>query len=683
MSSGELLNYLMTMTGVTFDSSTWQSELAALAASGDAAAICMQNLIAYISSINGTRINYANGLFSVSGLGNAALKRSGGTRRSSGGGGSGSSGNEMSEIEKMLDLMEQIQDIRKHQMDMISAQRDYYQEAGYLSMVIKSYETERNAVEENSKVLEDNVQKIESLLSAKQQEVAAMSTSDKKYEQAAEDLKSLQKAHQDYSKELLENKTSIEEFNNAIRDMQNEIRDMEIDLRNTILEAIEDREELNERMLQGRIDVENEILDVIKERYEKERDLAIQTAESKIEALEAESEALDKQLQKRKELADQEDKQLKLAQLQAKLERISADPTRRKEELELRKEIQELRDEMAWDLAEQEVEAQQESIDQQIESLEDYIEQVEDYYEDLFEHPQKLLEELKSIMMKTDDEILDFLKQNNEEYANSTDAMQQDMVNGWNEMLMDMHGSIKTYWDEVEQIIAGGDDAIIEFLKQNSADYKSAGKLQAEAYVDQWKQQLEDLRNAYKVFVDEVNNTKYNVVLPSTGSSGSGGSGSSGSSGKKWKLVINGNYTVDEKFSSYDAAYSYYRENYQDTDKYYITMFKKGGLANFTGPAWLDGTPSAPERILSPYQTELFEDMIKTLHSIKVNAVSMPKISYDQSGSASAFTFGDIIINVDKLDSDADYEYIAERVKEQMMDSMGKGASVGGIRIMR
>lgn len=131
MSSGELLNYLMTMTGITFNSATWQSELAALAASGDAAAICMQNLVSYINSIDGTRINYANGLFSVSGLGSAALKRSGGTRRSSGGGGSGSSGNEMSEIEKMLDLMEQIQDIRKHQMDMIATTRDYYESQGY------------------------------------------------------------------------------------------------------------------------------------------------------------------------------------------------------------------------------------------------------------------------------------------------------------------------------------------------------------------------------------------------------------------------------------------------------------------------------------------------------------------------------------------------------------------------
>lgn len=526
-----------------------------------------------------------------------------------------------------------------------------------------------------------------------------MSTSDKEYEQAAKDLESLQKAHQDYSKELIENKTNIEEFNKAIKDQRDTIRDMEIELRNTILEAIEDREELNERMLQGRIDVENEILDVIKARYEKERDLAIKAAESKIEALEAESEALDKQLQKRKELAEQEDKKLKLAQLQAKLERISADPTRRKEELELRKEIQELRDEMAWDLAGQEVEAQQESIDQQIESLEDYIKQVEDYYEDLFEHPQKLLEELKSIMMKTDDEILDFLKQNNEDYANSTEAMQQDMINGWNEMLMDMHGSIKTYWDEVEQIIAGGDDAIIEFLKQNSADYKAAGKLQAEAYVDQWKQQLEDLRNAYKVFVDEVNNTKYDVIKPSTGNSNGGGSGGSGGSSNtsttptapQWYLTINGKKTGNPVSTESEAARMAYLERtygmqsgkYKPTDIISYARYKLGGLANFTGPAWLDGTPSAPERILSPYQTELFEDMIMTLHSIKVNAVSMPKISYDPASAASAYTFGDIIINVDKLDSDADYEYIAERVKEQMMDSMGKGASVGGIRVMR
>lgn len=150
MSSATLLNYLMGISGSTFNAATWETELAALAASGNSAAICMQNLIANIKAVDGARINYANGVFSVSGLGSAAIRRSGssGGGRSSGGGGGGSSGsgNEMSEIEKMLDLMEQVQKLQKHHTSLIGAHRDYYEEAGYLTSIIRTYEEERAAI---------------------------------------------------------------------------------------------------------------------------------------------------------------------------------------------------------------------------------------------------------------------------------------------------------------------------------------------------------------------------------------------------------------------------------------------------------------------------------------------------------------------------------------------------------
>lgn len=514
-----------------------------------------------------------------------------------------------------------------------------------------------------------------------------MDQNDEAYEQVEKDLKALQDAHQDYVEQLAENKNTVEELTKSIKEQQDAIRDMEIELRETIKQAIEDREELQERMLQGTIDVENEILDIIKARYEKERDLAIETAEAKRDALEQERDLLDEQLEARKKLAEQEDKNLKLAQLQAKLTRISADPTRKKEELELRKEIADLRDEIAWDLAEEEVEAQKDSIDQQIDSLDEYIEYVENYYEDLFAHPQKLIEEMKTIISKTDAEILEFLTQNSEEYAASTEAAQQDIVNGWNEMLMDMHGAMEDYWDEVEEIIAGGDDAIIEFLKTNSADYKEAGKLQAEAYVDEWKKQLDDLRKAYKDAYEEVKSYDYTSVKPYTGdSSGSsgGGSGSGGSSKGKYKLVINGNYPVKEKFSSYDAAYSYWKENYQATDSFYITQYAKGGLNTKTGPAWLDGTPQKPERILSPYQTELFEDLISSLHSIKVYAASTPSsIGYEGKSTGNTFTFGDMIFNIEGFSSNEDIEDTANEFMTRIMDKVNRGSAVGGIRITR
>lgn len=88
-----------------------------------------------------------------------------------------------------------------------------------------------------------------------------------------------------------------------------------------------------------------------------------------------------------------------------------------------------------------------------------------------------------------------------------------------------------------------------------------------------------------------------------------------------------------------------------------VSKYASGGLNTTTGPAWLDGTPTKPERVLSPYQTELFEDMIQTLHAIKtVNVPSMPAFGADTSSrSQPALTFGDVIIQVDKLDDDTDY----------------------------
>ena len=34
--------------------------------------------------------------------------------------------------------------------------------------------------------------------------------------------------------------------------------------------------------------------------------------------------------------------------------------------------------------------------------------------------------------------------------------------------------------------------------------------------------------------------------------------------------------------------------------------FKTGGLANFTGPAWLDGTKAKPELVLNAQDTKNF-----------------------------------------------------------------------------
>lgn len=532
----------------------------------------------------------------------------------------------------------------------------------------------------------------------------------KKYKQAAIDLEALQKQHQQYSETLLQNKIDLEELTKEIKEQQDAIRDMEIDLRDLIHDAILDREALNKRMLEGQIDVENELIDVITRRYEKERDQLIELAEAKRDALNEELTALDEQLAARKKLSEEEDKAKELAEKAAQLARISADPTRKKEELKLRQEIADLREEMAWDIAEDEVDAQKKAIESQIESLDDYIEYVENYYEELLNNPRKLIEELKELLSRSDAEIIDWLVKNHEDYEKATDATRENMRLGWQEMLDDMRGHTTTYWKEVEEIIASGDDAIIQFLKDNCQDYKEAGKLQAEAYVDEWKKKLGDLRNAYKQVSGDIKAYDY---TPTASAKNSGSSSKGSSSSKKTTKVTKyqATYlTIGSKrggtlkgYASPEEAEKAARSKINSIcrelsgssssmigewartfySKIKVTAYAKGGLNQATGLAWLDGTKAKPERVLSPYQTELFEDLLKTLHAIRTvqvpQAVVRPQLP--ETVQNQPLTIESITVNVERLEKEADYDSMAERVGEKIMERAMRGIAVGGLRL--
>lgn len=643
------------------------------------------------------------------------------TRRSSGGGSSNrdrdTNKKQMTEVERALNRMDQMDAILGSQRSFYQAQSGYYAQTGRLQGVIGYSQKEIEQLNMENDVLNSNLAVIEKYMEAKNRELNATDMSSDKYEEVRDDLDKLQKAHQEYTKKLIDNQTAIEGLNDKIDESRKKIRDMQINIRSMIYKAIEDREKRTETMLQNEISMENTILDLIKQRYEKERDLILNNTDMKIDALQKERDLLSEQLEIRKEMAEAEDKAAKLAMLEANYQRIIADPTRKKEAQKIKDQIDELRDEMAWDAAEQEVKAQQDSIDQQITSLEDYKQYIEEYYEDLFAHPQKLIEEMRNIITRTDDEILDWLKANSDEYAASTENTQAHMVDTWQNTLDEMHGKIKTYWEEVEAIISQGDEAIIKFLMENSEEYARAGKLEAEKYVDEWVKALEDLHTALeKAFVIEA--PTYTIMDPGTSSSGgssssggySGGSSSGSSSKSKdsstttttkygYKFIDKNNnmeYDSGKIYSTKDEALTYgttMRDlvvtGYRDVGQYgkianieNVKTYLRGGLASNTGLAWLDGTSQDPERVLSPYQTKLFETMVHALETMsKVNIPTMPSLGGIATGNSNMVSTGDIIVNVESLDSDADYEEMAQKVSEVLMEQIGRTAVVGGLRI--
>ena len=101
---------------------------------------------------------------------------------------------------------------------------------------------------------------------------------------------------------------------------------------------------------------------------------------------------------------------------------------------------------------------------------------------------------------------------------------------------------------------------------------------------------------------------------------------------------------IREYFQSYGST---------DTDKdlrdlFGSAVFAGGGIASFSGPAWLDGTKSAPEAVLNAAQTQAFMNFADDIEKLKLQGGSL-------LGSGNV-TIGNIEFSVESMSSPEDGE---------------------------
>ena len=120
---------------------------------------------------------------------------------------------------------------------------------------------------------------------------------------------------------------------------------------------------------------------------------------------------------------------------------------------------------------------------------------------------------------------------------------------------------------------------------------------------------------------------------------------------------IQENYVEKYVMSGYTGKISDY--SYENMKKKF-KKFKTGGLADFTGPAWLDGTKSKPEYILNADQTKSFFQLVDVLGSLKSGASQSSQITGD--------SIYDVDINVESIGSDYDVEQLASTIKRMIND---------------
>lgn len=115
----------------------------------------------------------------------------------------------------------------------------------------------------------------------------------------------------------------------------------------------------------------------------------------------------------------------------------------------------------------------------------------------------------------------------------------------------------------------------------------------------------------------------------------------------------------------------YYKGKFHALNSY---TYKTGGLADYTGPAWLDGTKSKPELVLNARDTQNFIQLKDILASLMTNT---PK-STEKSGDMSF----DIDINVETINDETDLDMIANYIENKIVSSANyrNNTIVGGHR---
>ena len=586
----------------------------------------------------------------------------------SGGGGGGSNKEYLMELERWFNWLRQIEQL-ENKITILRAKREnmkngkIYAESLYEenALLKKQYDITKDLLENQikykdslkTKYLEEYGKYFYFIGDALQINAQAILDDTKNNEELGEAIQNMIDEYDDITQQITDNTTALEENNQQIEENIRTLRDKYIEM-------------------------ENQVLSALQASYEKQIELKQKELDSRIEADEEYLSALQKNLDREKEMRKKAQTAEEKAQLQRKIALLERDTSGRNA-----KEIASLREQL-----------RQMQEDEYYTGREDAITAAEN-------------------AAKAEQDIL----QN-----------QIDIMEAINQTKLD---NMELYWAEVENIISQGADNILSFLTSYSDEYLDVSKIQQEDYLTSWKFTIDaaltyaqDMQKQFdEVIYKAQEAAKYgntsatgglDVAKPS-GSNGGGGSSSSsgsGSSGNKnssssssktpvtdevdvvsgaapsahgWYYQINlngkstgirgGPYKTREKAQSEGASAARSKgHGYKYSTKYYLN----GGLADYTGYAWVDGTKARPEAFLDADDTKLlanFIDYAKKSEPIPATTINGAK-SNIQSGNNVNINSVDITIESGVIEDKADAEMVGTTIAEQLMKIARKSGNI-------
>lgn len=625
-------------------------------------------------------------------------------------GGGGGGGGGKSAAAKLIEKLKHLITASNHQIKMIQAQETKYEQKGEYGNLNNMIKLENVAQEEYKSQLLDNIEKLKAQLGKTKKE--------------SDDWYDLRDAIYEAEESIEEANNAIDANNKKIKENQQAIYKTRTDLESSVVEAIDAAIQKEKDMLAGTISMEDTILDVIKQRYQEEFELIEKDIEKKKQALEEEKSLIDERLQMRKDAEDEARKYSDLAEYQRQYAQISMDPTRTKDATELLKKINDLQRELAWDTAEEEKDAQQDAIDDQIEAYDQFLTVGNEDLEALLKDANNFVTEVDSILELGFTDIQSWLSTNVEEFSFSLAEMQQQMLDNWEDTFRQMHGITGQYYEDLYGLdrtykdlpsILETRDAYIDRMMQTDEYLNAISDEEKYQLIYGWEELYDNWLAAQPNDADYSHGDDWTDL----GTNASSSSSSSSKPGPKTEKTQEETDPLAGKhgfsFSAYgveymknklatledaktqaaraiDSAASKWagenvatglsdemtkqvkadlRSTYKTVANRTLNVYKRGGLVDYTGPAWVDGSKTAPEAFLSSRDTSLLRAMLDAATKItSPYFMQVDPTMFEHSGT----TVGDVNVTINEatINDDMDIRHLAEQIGEELVNNISK-----------
>ena len=424
----------------------------------------------------------------------------------------------------------------------------------------------------------------------------------------------------------------LKEYIEGYNDLSNSIRDTE----SAILDLQKQQEEMYDEIINKAIDTRQQLYDALVEADEREleeiQEKFDKMTEMENEYLSAVKNAIEQERKAREDAQKEEDiitKKRRLATLQRDTSGLYAT-----EAAKLQKEI-----------ADQEMEQRDAQVDSQLEALENQIkvqQEQRDLQMQMIEEQQRAREETGYYWDRVDDAIqngpkamVDLLT-STQEYQTADPLAQSQQLD-----------EFKYSTKYLSELVGGaGNGKIISAIEQAAKDIVN-NNFSEDGY------NLDDGNEEKPTEEKKTEETKYYTVK----------------SGDTLSKIAN---KLGVPYSTIQAKNQWIK-NRKGWDWIYPgdrIAYKEGGIVDYTGPAWVDGTTGDPEAFLNAKQTEIFAQMRDDLEQSRSFALKT-----GQAGSSASTSIGDIIINLQNP-INASAEAVAALVKKDILNSIQNRVSM-------